>query len=257
MPDLPHLVLYLVLGGAIGVVGGLFGLGGGLIAIPLLVIVFHHDQQHAQGTSLAMVAPNVIVGVWNYARRGGFDRRVALTMGACAIAFTYVGALFATHVAGPGLRYAFATFIAALALYFTYRSLRDPGGSAAGEPSSARPRLAWGWTSVVGMIGGALSGVFSIGGAIFAVPVLSLLFGYSQFAAQGLSLALVAPGTLVAIATYAHAGDVDWAIGIPLAAGGTVCVRYGVALAHRLPDRQLRLLFCLLLAVTAITLFVR
>ena len=101
-----------------------------------------------------------------------------------------------------------------------------------------------------------LSGLFSVGGAVFAVPILSTLFGYTQTEAQGLSLALVAPGTLVGIATYAFAGDVDWAIGIPLAIGGTVCVQFGVGLAHRLPERTLRLLFCALVAATSIALFV-
>ena len=44
----------------------------------------------------------------------------------------------------------------------------------------------------IGIAGGILSGVFSVGGAVFAVPVLSIVFGISQAAAQGLGLALVA-----------------------------------------------------------------
>ncbi len=247
MPDLAHLALYLGLGAVLGASGGLFGIGGGLIAIPVLTFFFGLDQQHAQGTALVMVAPNVLVGLWGYAERGDVDRRVALLLGGSAVAFTLLGALYATRVAGPGLRYGFGAFVAALAVYFTFRVLRAPA-------VAPRARLAWGWTAVVGGLGGILSGLFSVGGAVFAVPVLSLFFGYSQTAAQGLSLALVAPGTLVGIVTYALAADVDWGIGIPLALGGTVCVRYGVALAHRLPERTLRLLFCGLLAVTAAAL---
>ena len=97
--------------------------------------------------------------------------------------------------------------------------------------------MPWGWTAIVGVLGGILSGLFSVGGASFAVPVLSLVFGYAQTEAQALSLALVAPGTIVGIVTYALAGDVDWGIGIPMAIGGALCVRFGVALAHRLPER--------------------
>ncbi len=55
---------------------------------------------------------------------------------------------------------------------------------------------------MVGVIGGILSGLFSVGGASFAVPALSLVFGYAQTEAQALSLALVAPGTIVGIITY-------------------------------------------------------
>jgi uncharacterized membrane protein YfcA len=263
VPDLVQLVFFLALGGLLGVLGGLFGLGGGLIAIPVLVLFFHLDQQHAQGTALVMVAPNVLLGLWDYARRGSVDRRAGILMAVCAVSFTFVGALYATHVAGAGLRYDFAAFTAALAVYFAYRALRDANAAhaaGAGAHASAQPRparLAWGWTAVVGVLGGMLSGIFSVGGAVFAVPVLALLFGYSQTAAQGLSLALVAPGTLVGIVTYALAGDVDWWIGVPLALGGSFCVRYGVALAHRLPERRLRLLFCALLAVSAAALYLK
>lgn len=251
IPDLGHLALYVVLGALFGVLGGLFGLGGGVVAIPILTLFFGLNQQHAQGTSLVMVAPNVLFGLRDYARRGDLDRRVAILLGLCAVSFTFVGALYATRMAGPGLRYGFATFLAALCAYFAYRTLH--GISATGE--ARQHRIPWGWTSLVGVGGGILSGLFSVGGASFAVPLLSLVFGYSQTQAQALSLALVAPGTIVGIVTYALAGDVDWGIGIPLAAGGVFSVRYGVALAHRLPERDLRLLFCVLLAAAAIGLF--
>ncbi|HYW53388.1 MAG TPA: sulfite exporter TauE/SafE family protein [Dongiaceae bacterium] len=252
MPDVLHLALFLALGGVLGVLGGLFGLGGGIIAIPVLGLAFGLDEQHAQGTALVMVAPNVLIGLWGYARRGSVDRRVAILLGACAVPFTYLGALYATRIAGPGLRYGFGAYAAVLAVWFTYRTL-----SARSDEPAAAPRLAWGWTGVVGALGGILSGVFSVGGAIFAVPFLSLVFAFSQTEAQGLSLALVAPGTIVGIAAYALAGDVDWGIGIPLAAGGALCVRYGVAIAHRLPERRLRLLFCAFLAAAAIGLLSR
>jgi uncharacterized membrane protein YfcA len=251
VPNLVDLVFYLLLGGALGALGGLFGIGGGLIAIPVLALFFGLNQQHAQGTALVMVVPNVLVGLWDYARRGDVDRRVAILLGACAVSFTFVGAWYATHVAGPGLRYGFAGFVAAIALVFAYRAVR---AKAAGPGT---PRLAWGWTAVVGALGGVLSGLFSVGGAVFAVPTLSMLFGYMQTEAQGLSLALVAPGTLVGIATYAFSGDVDWGIGIPLAIGGTACVHFGVGLAHRLPERTLQLLFCGVLVVASIALFAK
>ncbi|HEY0383409.1 MAG TPA: sulfite exporter TauE/SafE family protein [Candidatus Elarobacter sp.] len=252
MPDVLHLVIYLVLGAVLGALGGLFGIGGGILAIPVLGLAFGLNQQHAQGTALVMVVPNVLVGLWGYARRGSVDRRVAILLGACAVPFTYLGALYATRVAGPGLRYGFGAYAAVLALWFAYRTL-----STAKNAPAATARLAWGWTAVVGALGGILSGLFSVGGALFAVPFLSLLFAYSQTEAQGLSLALVAPGTIVGIVAYALANDVDWGIGIPLALGGTLCVRYGVALAHRLPEHQLRLLFCALLAAASIGLIVK
>ena len=253
MPDPAHVVLFVALGALLGALGGLFGIGGGLIAIPMLVLFFGLDEQHAQGTALVMVVPNVMIGLWNYARRGSVDRRVALLLAACAVPFTYLGALYATH-AGPGLRYGFGAFIGALAIYFALRALRTATADPHEKPAA---RFAWGWTAVIGVLGGILSGLFSVGGAVFSVPLLALYFGYTQTEAQGLSLALVAPGTIVGIVAYALAGDVDWPIGIPLALGGVLSVRYGVGLAHRLPERRLRLLFCAMLVVASLALLLK
>lgn len=232
-----------------GALGALFGIGGGLFAIPLLGIVFHLDQQHAQGTAIAMVAPNVFAAMWAYSKYGGFDKRVGIVMGATAVPLTFVGALLAVHAPSVLLRHAFAGFMLALALWFALQALRARRGPA------APARFDWRWTALVGALGGVVSGIFSVGGAVVAVPILSTLFGFGQAAAQGTALALVAPGLLVSIVTYALAGDVDWSIGIPLALGGMLCVRYGVALAHRLPERVLRLLFSGFLVVTGVLLF--
>jgi uncharacterized membrane protein YfcA len=139
----------------------------------------------------------------------------------------------------------------AVGLYLAWRLWRRPHV----RPST--PKLAWGWTGLVGAFGGSLSGLFGLGGALIAPPALTGLFGVTQTQAQGLALALVAPGTLVSLVTYAAAGDVVWPTAIAMAAGGLTTVSAGVALAHRLPERTMRLLFCALLLVTAVVLALR
>ena len=104
---------------------------------------------------------------------------------------------------------------------------------------------------MVGAAGGILSGFFGVGGATIAPPLLTTFYGFKQAAAQGLALALVAPGAIVGLATYAKAGAVSWPQGLALAVGGTLLVSRGVSLAYRLPERKLKLSFCGLLVVTA------
>ena len=126
-----------------------------------------------------------------------------------------------------------------------------------GVRMAARPPLAWGWTAAVGLFGGVVSGFFGVGGAFVAPPLLTAFFGVRQVEAQGLALALVSPSVVVALFTYAAAGQVEWFVGIPLALGGTAAISAGVALARRLPERRLRLGFCGLLLITAMLLAVR
>lgn len=236
------------LGVGSGLLGGLFGIGGGVIAIPLLGIFFGLHQQAAQGTTLVMVVPNVLFAFWKYRQRFGVDLRMAAAIGASALVSTYPVARLATGLDPHVLRLAFAAFLAILASLIAYRAWR-------GVPSSrTRQPFGWGWTAVVGAIGGVVSGLFGVGGAFVAPPVLTAFFGLRQVEAQGLALALVCPGTMIALATYASAGQVDWGLGIPLALGGIAAISTGVAIAHRLPERRLRLGFCALLLLTAMLL---
>ncbi len=87
-----------------------------------------------------------------------------------------------------------------------------------------------------------------------ATPVLTSVFGTTQVVAQGLSLALALPSTGVTLVTYGFHHQVDWAIGLPLAAGGLLSISWGVKVAHALPERLLRGLFCGFLVVCAVML---
>jgi uncharacterized membrane protein YfcA len=238
------------LGGVLGAVGGLFGIGGGLIAIPVLGYFYGMDQQLAQGTALVMIAPNVVLGFWRYRQRNDIEWSAVAHLGIPAVAITYFAARFATGLEAATLHFAFAVFIALLALYFLWTlSRRHP----AIRQRAVLPKK---YLGLVGVLGGATSGFFSVGGGIVSVPTLVAFFGASQTAAQGLGLALVTPGTLIALWTYAHAGHVDWPIGVPLALGGVMSVSTGVALAHRLPERRLRIWFCGALIVMALWMMI-
>jgi uncharacterized protein len=239
------------LGVGSGLLGGLFGVGGGFVVIPLMGILYGIHQQTAQGTALVMVVPNVLFAFWRYRQRFGVDLRMAATIAASALVTTYPTARLATGLDPHGLRLAFAAFLGGLAAVVAYRTWRGTVRIA------ARPVLAWGWTAVVGLVGGVVSGFFGVGGAFIAPPLLTAFFGVRQVEAQGLGLALVCPAAVVALFTYAAAGQVDWLVGIPLAVGGTASISAGVAFAHRLPERHLRLAFCGLLLITAALLALR
>lgn len=230
-----------LLGGVLGAMGGLFGIGGGLIAIPALSYLYGMDQQLAQGTSLVMIVPNVAIAFWRYKQRNKIEWSSALMMCVPAAITTYFAARLATSIDARSLHFCFAAFMGVLALYYLWTLLRKRRSTGATQSSILLPRK---YIFAVGMSAGASAGFFSVGGAIVAVPLLTAFFGATQTAAQGLGLAMVTPGTLVALWTYARAGHVDWTVGIPMALGGVLSISWGVALAHHLPERRLRILFC-------------
>ncbi len=240
--------MYLVLGAALGTVGGLFGIGGGLIAIPVLGVLFGLDQQIAQGTALVMVVPNVMLALWRYHQRNRIELRHALPLASMGFCFAWLGSIWAVGIDAQVMRIGFVAFLVALSSYNLLRMFM-----ASAKPS-AQMRYPWPWLGVLGAASGAMGGLFGVGGAVVATPVLTSLFGTTQVVAQGLSLALALPSTGVTLVTYALHQQVNWNIALPLAAGGLLSISWGVKIAHAMPERLLRGLFCAFLALCAVML---
>ena len=245
------LLLNLLLGLVLGTVGGLFGIGGGLVAIPALGVLFGLDQQLAQGTALVMVVPNVVLALWRYNQRNRIEPKHALLLSACGFVCAWLASLYAVELHAESMRLAFVGFLVVLAVYNLARLFMRSA------PVSKELRHPWPWLGVLGGAAGALGGLFGVGGAVLAVPVLTNVFGAGQLVAQGLSLALALPSTGVTLLTYALHDHVDWAMGLPLAVGGLLSISWGVKLAHALPEKVLRGLFCGFLVLCAVLLALR
>jgi hypothetical protein len=249
MPVLDWL-LEMALGAALGFLGGMFGIGGGVLAIPTLGVLFGFSQQMAQGTAMVTVVPNVYLALWLYQRRSAISLKLGLVLGTGSVVFTYFAARLALGLDSHVLRRCFAAFVMVMAAYLIYKA-RAPATS----PQAAAPVLSRYWLPGVGAVVGTISGFFGVGGGLLTPPLLTGLFGMRQLAAQGMALALVAPGATIALVTYGRAGEVNWRMGILLAAGGFLAVSPGVSLAHRLPERLLKGSFGGFLLLAALTLF--
>jgi uncharacterized membrane protein YfcA len=247
---LTDLVATLALGAALGFAGGLFGIGGGIIAIPVLSLAFGMTQAMAQGTSLAMMVPVLLLGWWRYNRRHAVRWQPALQIGAIASATTWLVAHVATQLEPNILRAVFGSFLLLLALQML---LCKPSTAPVEGSSKLNIRL----MPLVGILGGASMGLLGIGGGLIATPILTGIFGQRQTSAQSLSLALVTPCSIIALATYGAAGSVEWSMGLPMAIGGLLTVSSGVALAHCLPERKMRFAFAWMILITSIWLLLR
>lgn len=109
------------------------------------------------------------------------------------------------------------------------------------------------WTAlvIIGVIGGALSGLFAIGGAIVMVPLLVWRAGMDQRRATATSLVAILPTAVVGSATYLVHADVDITVAGLISAGAIVGAIAGSRLLHRLPVVWLRWIFIAFLLLTA------
>lgn len=243
---LSEVLINIGLGLCLGTIGGLFGIGGGLVAIPMLGLLFGLDQHLAQGTALVMVVPNVMLALWRYNQRNRLNWRWAAVLALAGFCWALIGANVATSLSNSLMRYLFVGFLLLLILYNGWRLYR-PLLLAQGAHPPTTGRLA-----LLGTVAGLAGGLFGVGGAVVATPVLTSVFGLSQVLAQGLALAMALPSTAVTLATFAAHGQVAWGMGLALSCGGLLSISWGVRMAHAVPDRLLRMLFCgFLLACSA------
>jgi uncharacterized membrane protein YfcA len=109
--------------------------------------------------------------------------------------------------------------------------------------------------AVIGVLAGAFSGLFGVGGGLVMVPLL-LMVGFGERRATATSLCAIV--VIGALATTLHGvyGNVRLGDALLLVGPAILGVGLGVALQQRLPERTVSLLFAVLLIAVAAELIV-
>ncbi|MBS1723458.1 MAG: sulfite exporter TauE/SafE family protein [Armatimonadetes bacterium] len=111
---------------------------------------------------------------------------------------------------------------------------------------------------VIGLVGGVFGGVFGVGGGIVLVPGMVYLLGFAQHRAQGTSLlTLLLPVGLFGVIAYHKEGQIDFRVGLLIAAGFLGGAYLGSKFALSLPEVVLRRCFAAFLLVVAVQLFAK
>lgn len=109
---------------------------------------------------------------------------------------------------------------------------------------------------VIGVLAGVLSGLIGVGGGVIMIPLLVFVLGYSQHAAQGTSLAVLAiPVTFIAAYNYYSEGYINWKFALIIALGFLVGGFFGSKLAISINQSMLKKIFGVILLIAAIKMF--
>lgn len=110
---------------------------------------------------------------------------------------------------------------------------------------------------LLGMVAGYFSGLVGIGGGIIIVPVLVLMFGFSQHAAQGTTLALLIPPIgILAVLSYYQKGYVDVKSAIIICIGFFIGGYLGGKMAIGFSEELLKKIFAIALVTVGVVLFI-
>jgi len=103
-----------------GVMSGLLGVGGGLIFVPLMTFFLGFTIHQAVGTSLLIIIPTSIIGVWVHASQNHVQVKTALLIAGFAILGAWLGAHFSGKIDPLLLKRIFAVFLVLIALKLAF-----------------------------------------------------------------------------------------------------------------------------------------
>jgi uncharacterized membrane protein YfcA len=243
-------LLYMLVGAIAGTLSGLLGLGGGIVVVPALIFVFTIHGLSAEiithlaiGTSLATIAVTSFASTVTHHQKKILRWDIVRWIVPGLIVGSVLGGLVAASLSGPFLQLCFGGLMILVAMQLFVRLkasvLSVPG----------RRRLGG-----AGVVIGALSTLFGIGGGTLSTPFLAAS-GTNIRQAMAVAAACGVPIAIVGGLTYFFSGLhqeslPEGSLGyifIPAWLGIVLTsipfASLGALFAHRLPERLLKQLF--------------
>jgi uncharacterized membrane protein YfcA len=241
----------------VGLVVGLTGMGGGALMTPLLVLAFGVDPLSAVSSDIVASLIMKPVGAAVHWRRGTVNRPLVkwLVVGSAPAAFLGV---FALHHVGTGpalqgyVRMALGIALLVVAAGLAIRPLLAAGAAGESRPALVIKPLP---TVLIGVLGGLIVGITSVGSGSLIIIMLLLLYPRLRLSELvGTDLAQAIP--LVASAALGHVlfGQFKPALTASILVGSIPGVYLAARLSARAPDGVIRPALTVVLTASALKL---
>jgi uncharacterized protein len=250
-----YVAILLATGVGAGFASGLLGVGGSFIMVPvifwLIEAVGFPDvaMKVALGTSLLVVLPTAMSGVWRHNKKHAVLWKAASVLGSCGLAGALAGSTVAAHLPGYVLEVGFGGVLLAVALWMGLGKTLKPASEV------KEPRVKSSTLAACGFPIGIISGLAGLGGGVVMVPVMVMALNFPMHLAVGTSTAAMLFTSLGGIIGYVvngigvpgippySTGYINLPVWLCLAATSVPMAQLGARTAHVLPAKQLRYVF--------------
>jgi len=242
-----HIDPYIVLGSAvIGFLVGMTGAGGGALMTPMLILLFGVTPSAAISSDLVAAVVMRPFGAGVHLRKGTVNMRLVGWMVLGSVPMAFLGA-YLLHLMGHAktaqsnikLALGSALLLGATAMVVRYILDRRGGQDRAGVVHEVVPRPLR--TIAIGMIGGIVVGMTSVGSG--SLMIILLLFLYPMLGANqlvGTDLTQAVPLTAAAALGALAFGHVEFGVTTSLIIGSVPAVLIGSLFSSSAPDRYVR-----------------
>jgi uncharacterized membrane protein YfcA len=262
MPDLltTAALSVLVVSFMVGIVVGLTGMGGGALMTPALIFLGINPSV-AVTNDLVAAAINRPVGAAVHLRQGSPNLRLAMWLVIGSVPTAFAGAFIVDAIGATDQQEAFVKYAIGAALLFTaltygirmYLQLRYvTGGNTLSEDEPTVKPLP---TLLVGISGGLLVGITSVGsGSLIMVALLLIYPTLSAVKLVGTDLLQAVPLVISAAVSHIIVDGVQWAVLLPLIVGGTPGTFLGARMANWVSQSVIRRGIVIVLTLTGLTM---
>lgn len=240
-----HLDPYIILGSAVvGLLVGVTGAGGGALMTPMLILLFGVTPSAAISSDLVAAVLMRPFGAAVHLRKGTVNLALAAWMVAGAAPAAFVGTyvlhrIGSSSAAEQNVQRALGAALLVGAFAMSLRFALDRGRVRSGVVAELKVRpLA---TFAIGMVGGLIVGITSVGSG--SLMIVLLLFLYPTIGANqlvGTDLTQAVPLTAAAAAGSLVFGHVVFSVTTSLVIGSVPAVIVGAFLSSRTSDRFVR-----------------
>lgn len=269
-------VVALAVGLLIGVLMGTLGGGGSILTVPVLVYVVGQSAQEATTTSLVIVGLTATVAAAGHARSSNTRWGTGVLLAASGVPASILGTGLNARVDGDVVLLAFSALMLLAAAGMLARAPRPLPAAPARSPAHevhredrartttalrSRPRArqrTWLRLLLAGLVIGALTGFFGVGGGFIIVPVLVVALGFAMPQAVGTSLIVIALNSAVALAARSTGGlALDATVVVPFTGAAIAASLLGKRVSDRVSGAALTRAFGGLLVLVASYVAVR
>lgn len=206
-----ELALLLVTGVATGFLNVMAG-GGSMLSVPIMIFLGVPGTV-ANGTNRIAILPQNVAAVWAFYRKGFANFKLSLSLGACTIPGTLIGAWLASRVPNDQ----FNTLLAfIMVIVLIVMALPQPTTINTGQATS-RNRLIAGHACMV--LIGFWGGFIHIGVGFLLMPVLNRVMQLDLITTNAHKVFIVLCYTIVALLVFASQLELIWKYGVALGIG--------------------------------------
>jgi uncharacterized protein len=254
-----HVDPYIVLGSAVvGFLVGMTGAGGGALMTPMLILLFSVQPSAAISSDLVAAVVMRPIGAGVHLRRATVNMRLVGWMVVGSVPMAFLGS-YLLHVMGHAksaqknieVALGVALLVGATAMVLRYVLDRRAGASRSGVVHEVVPRPLR--TIAIGMIGGLIVGMTSVGSG--SLMIIMLLFLYPMLGANqlvGTDLTQAVPLTLAAALGALAFGHVEFGVTASLVIGSVPAVFVGSLVSSSAPDRYVRPVITFVIAASGL-----